>query len=113
VRSVDLALYADELAAEATMLAARLERARCRLQRAALEREARRMLDGTAVERLELLGVLRCGETRAVRAEIAELTDSLRAVERLQAWVEERVAQGRDISGPYRRGESATSRPPS
>jgi hypothetical protein len=39
-----------------------------------------------------VLGMIRCGETRAVRAEIAELTASLRAVERLQAWVEERLA---------------------
>jgi hypothetical protein len=92
VRSVDLALYADELAAEASMLAARLERARCRLHRAALEREARHALGATTIERLEALGMIRCGETRAVRAEIAELTASLRAVERLQAWVEERLA---------------------
>lgn len=92
VRSVDLALYADELAAEASMLAARLERARCRLHRAALEREARHALGATTIERLEVLGVLRCGETRAVRAEIADLTASLRAVESLQAWVEERLA---------------------
>jgi hypothetical protein len=92
VRSVDLALYADELAAEASMLAARLERARCRLHRAALEREARHALEATTVERLEVLGVLRCGETRAVRAEIADLTASVRAVESLQAWVEERLA---------------------
>ena len=92
MRSVDLALYADELAAEASMLAARRERARCRLQRAALEREARHALEGATIERLELIGVLRCGETRAVRAEIADLTASLRAVESLQAWVEERLA---------------------
>jgi hypothetical protein len=91
MRSVDLALYADELAAEASMLAARLERARCRLQRAALEREARHALEAATIERLEVIGVLRCGETRAVRAEIADLTASLRAVESLQAWVEERL----------------------
>lgn len=73
------------------MLAARLERARGRLQRAALEREARRALDGAVVERLEVLGVLRGPDTRAARAEIADLTASLRAVEALQAWVEERL----------------------
>jgi hypothetical protein len=52
MRSIDLALYADELAARAATLAAQLERARCRLRQEALEREARRVLDEGSIDRL-------------------------------------------------------------
>jgi uncharacterized protein involved in type VI secretion and phage assembly len=79
VRSVDLALYADELAARAATLAAQLERARCRLRQEAIEREARRALGEGSVARLEAL-------------EIRELAASVAVVEELQAWVEERLA---------------------
>jgi hypothetical protein len=99
MRSIDLALYADELAARAATLAAQLERARCRLRQEALEREARRALDEGSIARLELLGVLRRSEPRALRAEIRELGDSLAAVETLQAWVEERLAAADEMSG--------------
>jgi predicted transcriptional regulator len=58
MRSIDLALYADELAARAATLAAQLDRARCRLRREAVEREARRALDEGSVARLEALGLL-------------------------------------------------------
>jgi hypothetical protein len=58
VRSIDLALYADELAARAATLAAQLERARSRLRQEAIEREARRALDEGSVARLEALGLL-------------------------------------------------------
>jgi predicted transcriptional regulator len=56
VRSIDLALYADELAARAATLAAQLERARCRLRQEAIEREARRALGEGSVARLEASG---------------------------------------------------------
>src|SRR5438093_317795 len=49
VRSVELAVYADDLCAEAAAFAARAERARSRLRAAALEREARRALRGETV----------------------------------------------------------------
>jgi hypothetical protein len=99
MRSIDLALYADELAARAATLAAQLERARCRLRQEALEREARRALDEGSIARLELLGVLRRSEPRALRAEIRKLGDSLAAVETLQAWVGERLAAADEVSG--------------
>jgi hypothetical protein len=76
VRSVDLALYADELAARAATLAAQLERARCRLRQKAIEREARRALGEGSVARLEAL----------------EIREPVAVVEELQAWVEERLA---------------------
>ena len=85
MRSVDLALFADELAARAATLAAQLERARGRLRQAAIEREARRALDETSVARLESLGILRGAEPAEVRAEIRELAASLSVVEELQA----------------------------
>jgi hypothetical protein len=92
VRSVDLALYADELAARAATLAAQLERTRCRLRQEAIEREARRALDEGSVARLERLGVLRRADPRELRADAHEVAASLAAVEALQAWVEERLA---------------------
>jgi hypothetical protein len=89
VRSVDLAIYADALAGEAASLAARVERARSRLRQAAIERAARDELAPATVARLEALGLL---ATRVDRGELRELEDALDAVERLQAWVEGRLA---------------------
>ena len=92
MRSVDLALYADELAARAATLAAQLERARCRLRQEAIEREARRARGEGSVVRLEALGLIGRSDTHAVRMEIRELAGSVAALEELQAWVEERLA---------------------
>ncbi len=96
MRSVDLALFADELAARAATLAAQLERARGRLRQAAIEREARRALEETSVARLESLGILRGAEPADVRAEIRELAASLGVVEELQVWVERRLFEAGD-----------------
>jgi hypothetical protein len=90
VRSVDLALYADVLAGEAASLAARIERERGKQRQASIEREARAALPPFAVERLEELGLL---ATRADVASIAELEESLDAIELLQAWVEGALAR--------------------
>jgi hypothetical protein len=85
VRNVDLALYADVLAGEAASLAARIERERGKQRQASIEREARAALTPFAVERLEELGLLStCGDA----ATLAELEESLDAIEVLQAWVE-------------------------
>jgi hypothetical protein len=99
MRSIDLALYADELAARAATLAAQCERARRGLRQEALEREARRALDEGSVARLEALGLIGTTDPRALRAEIRELQTSLAAVESLQAWVEERLAAADDLTG--------------
>ena len=96
MRSVDLALYADELASRAATLAAELERARCRLRREAIEREARRALDEGSVARLDAVGAFHHAESSAVRAEIRELSASLAALEELQTWVEERLAAAQE-----------------
>jgi len=96
MRSVDLALFADELAARAATLAAQLERARGRLRQAAIEREARRALEETSVARLESLGILRGAEPADVRAELRELAASLGVVEELQMWVERRLFEAGD-----------------
>jgi hypothetical protein len=96
VRSIDLALFADELAARSATLAAQLERARGRLRQAAIEREARRALDEGSVARLESLGVLRGAEPAELRTEIRELSAMLTAVEELQAWVERRLYEAGD-----------------
>jgi hypothetical protein len=90
VRSVDLALYADVLAGEAASLAARIERERGKQRQASIEREARAALAPLAVERLEELGLL---QTRADVVTIAELEESLDAIELLQAWVEGALAR--------------------
>ena len=96
VRAVDLALYADELAARASTLAAQLERARGRLRRAAIEREARRGLEEGLVARLETLGYLHVPDTNDARAEVTDLAASLRALEELQIWVERRLYAERE-----------------
>jgi hypothetical protein len=92
MRSVDLALYADELAARAATLATQLERTRSRLRREAIEREARRALDEGSIARLEHLGILHLADPREIRGDLRELSTSLAAVEELQAWVEARLA---------------------
>ena len=86
MRNVDLALYADALAGEAASLAARIERERGKARQAAIEREARAALAPFAVERLQELGLL---TTRTDAVALAELEESLDAIEVLQAWVEE------------------------
>jgi hypothetical protein len=91
MRSVDLALFADELAARAATLAAQLERARGRLRHSVIEREARRALDETSVARLESLGLLRLDDSGEIRTEIQELARSPEVIEELQAWVEHRL----------------------
>jgi hypothetical protein len=90
VRNVDLALYADVLAGEAASLAARIERERGKQRQASIEREARAALTPFAIDRLEELGLL---ATRADVAAIAELEESLDAIELLQAWVEGALAR--------------------
>jgi hypothetical protein len=90
MRSVDLALYADVLAGEAASLAARIERERGKTRQAQIERAARGALTRFAVERLEELGLL---ATRSDPAAIAELEESLDAVEALQVWVEQALSR--------------------
>lgn len=109
MRSVDLAVYADALAAEASALAARLERVRRRLRQAAIEREAREGLPSEVARRLEALGLLEHGVGPAEVEEIAELQASLAAVEALQAWTERQLYEARDGS-PMPAGASPASR---
>ncbi len=100
MRAIDLALYADVLAARAAALAAQLERERDALRQGAIEREARRSLDAGTVERLERLGVLTSVDVRAQRAEVGRLASDLAALEELQAWVEARLFEAREDSRP-------------
>ncbi len=112
MRTVDLALYADALAAEASSLAARIEREHGRARLSAIERAARLELPAFAVARLSELGLL---GTRSDLEALAELEESLDALVALQAWVEEalgRASLGSNAAQP-RRGVSATSSPPS
>jgi hypothetical protein len=92
VREIDLALYADALAGESAALSARVERIRSKLRQAKIERRARNDLTAATVDRLESLGLLGGIDERAAQAELRELEDSLAALEKLQAWVEEEVA---------------------
>jgi hypothetical protein len=97
MRWIDLALYADELAARAATLAAQLERVRRMLRQEAIEREARRALDEGSVARLESLAVFHRQDVgELLRAEIGELSISLTALEELQAWVEEKLAAAQE-----------------
>ena len=93
MRSVELAVYADDLCAEAAAYAARAERGRSRLRAAALEREARRALRPETVTALESLGLLGRHDEATLRAEVDELEAALEAIAELQAWVEEALAR--------------------
>ena len=90
---MELAIYADALAGEAASLSARAERARSRLQQAAIEKRARSELGRQSIERLEGLGLLGAIDERAARAELRELEASLEALEELQAWVEAELVE--------------------
>ena len=92
MRTVELAVYADELAGESASLAARAERARSRLRQAAIEKRARAEVSDTAIEQLEALGLLGAIDDRAVRAELREIEAALDALGELQAWVESELA---------------------
>jgi len=98
VRTVDLAVYADSLTAEAAALAARLERARGRLRQAAIEREAREALPAEIVARLRRLGLLQATAESEAMDELEQLQRSRAAVELLQAWVEARLCNERQSS---------------
>jgi len=88
VRTVELAIYADALAGEAASLAARAERARSRLNQAAIETRARAEVSESAIDRLEEFGLLGTIDELATRAELRVLETTLDALEELQAWVE-------------------------
>ncbi len=95
MRTVDLALYADVLAAKAASVAAQLERARDALRQAAIERDARSALDQATITRLERLGALTRPDARRLRAEVVDLAADLAALGELQAWTEARLADAR------------------
>ena len=97
MRSVELAVYADALAAEAAALSARLERARGRLRQAAIEREAAQALAEEVVARLARLGLL--GAAQHAARDAAELEAAhldLAAVQCLQACIESQLAASSD-----------------
>jgi hypothetical protein len=104
MRSVDLALYADMLAARAATLAAQVERSRDRLRQAAIERRARAVLDPESVARLERLGLLVCLDLHGARSDLVDRARSLAALHRLQAWVESELASNRDDQAALREG---------
>lgn len=118
MRSIDLALYADALAAEAAAVAGRLERARGLLRRAAIEQEARLSLRPEIVARLERLGALAKLPAEGLGGEIADAQLDLRVLEALQAWVEAQLARRSPASDPSaepaaagRKGTVLTSEP--
>lgn len=95
MRTVDLAVYADTLAARAAILSTRLERARQRIRQSEIEYEARRDLPPETVAALERLGVL---ERRPVGPDVRDAAGAalqLEALQALQAWVESRLRAGR------------------
>jgi hypothetical protein len=106
MRTVDLALFADLIAARSAALEARLEQARDRIRQAAIEREARRALPAATVERLVQAGVLTAADVRAERREVGELAAVLAALRELQAWAEAQLSDAHAEAelGPPGRG---------
>jgi hypothetical protein len=107
MRTIDLSLYADRLAGEAASLAARIEREHGRLRQGAIERAARGALPPVAVERLEALGLL---GTRVDPLALAELEETLDALEALEAWVEEALVRSADVAAGTTRAEAGSAR---
>lgn len=115
MRTVDLALFADIVAARSAALEARLERARDRIRQAALEREARRALPAATVEQLVQAGVLSAADVRAERREVGELAAALAALRELQAWAEARLSDAHaeaELAPPGRGHEPEPFDPP-
>ena len=100
MRTADLALYADVLAAKAARADAALERARNALRQATIERAARVALDPPTRERLERLGALTRCDARRLRIEVVELTADLAALRELQGWAEARLAEAGEPAAP-------------
>lgn len=103
MRSVDLACYADALAAETAALSARLERARQRLRRAAIEHEARLALPPAVVARLEALGALGAARDGGETLELERVQAALEALAQLQAWVERELYATTALPSPASR----------
>jgi hypothetical protein len=93
MRTVDLALFADVVAARSAAVEARLKQARDRIRQSAIEREARRALSPATVERLERSGLFGVANVRAERDEVKELAESLAALRELRIWIEARLAE--------------------
>ena len=105
MRTVDLALFADVLAARAAAIESRLERARDRIRQAAIEREARRSLPPETIERLVRVGALSAADVSAERREVTELAESVAALRNLQVWVEARLSEAQaeaELGPPFR-----------
>ena len=73
MRTVDLAVYLDVLAAKHAGLGAQLERSRDRLRQASIEREARRAVGPETSAQLERLGVFSAADVRGLRTEVTDL----------------------------------------
>ena len=97
---MDLALFADVLAARGAAIEARLEQARGRVRQAAIERQARRALPADTVERLVEVGALTATDLRAERGQIGRLAAALAALRELQEWTEARLAAAEAELGP-------------
>jgi hypothetical protein len=113
MRTIDLTLFADIVAARTAALETRLERARDRIRQAAIEREARRALPPETIERLEEVGVLSVPDLQAERGEVGELAASLAALHELQTWAEARLADAQTVQiEPTARTEMEPRGPP-
>jgi len=96
MRTVDLAVYLDVLAAKHAGLGAQLERSRDRLRQASIEREARRAVGPETSAQLERQGVFSAADVRGLRTEVTDLAGALRSVEKLQAWVDAQLFAARE-----------------
>ena len=107
---LDVELYAERLARHAERAADDLADTRLRAAWCELERDLRRGLDEADAARLEGLGLLLPPPAAdAVARAVAERTRDLQAIQRLQAAVERRRAEARQVVT----GAIATRRPPS
>ncbi|MEZ5101442.1 MAG: hypothetical protein R3C15_16910 [Thermoleophilia bacterium] len=97
MRAVDLAVYADALAARRLVVSARLERARAQAAEAAIERAAVVALPHGTVLALEESGVLAHGDGLELASrEVDRLARAVAAIDELQTWIEHRLAAALD-----------------
>ena len=113
---IELELYADRVARHAERLRDDVDGARLRLAWAAIEGRVRTELRAHDAAVLEALGVLVAVDTAGERRLLERRLRQLRALERLQALVEQEVAAAvaaQPVPAPFISGASDASSPPS
>lgn len=97
---IELELYADRLSRHAERLRDDVDGARVRIAWAAFEARARARISAADLRLLEAVGALSGDDAAAERRIVERRLRQLRAVEQLQALVEEELSEASEASRP-------------